>query len=453
MSEQLVEALVLVERAVGAIGRPLAAVQQRVHHHVRVFRPRHPGQGEQLLLLRPELGQVRAPLHGLERHVDADGLQVGLHHRGHRHRRLHPRSRLRHPHGGREAVRVAGLGQELPGALRIVGIGLERRLRSPGSRQHGPAGGRARALEHIPHDGVLVHRVVQRLADALVVEGLLLVVDPEVPDMRAHLLEEVHLRISLELGDEIGRHAHDQVDGAGEQLREPRLVLDDRAVDDAIDLDRPAPVVGVLLQRDLLAPLPARIAEGTRAHRIERVVGAPLPDGGGAHDGGGARGEDGEERGARLLEHEAHRRVVHHLDGLDVAEEVVRERVLPELVRRVLGVELALDGELHGLGVERRPVVELDALAQLERVPEAVLRDGPGLGQPGDDLRALLREGDQRLHDAARDAQRVEVRHLRRIEVDRLGDEPDDERARRLGGGRGRRGRDREESDEQQDES
>ncbi len=248
------------------------------------------------------------------------------------------------------------------------------------------------------------------------------------------------MRAALELADEVGGHAHDHVEGPGEQLREPGLVLDDRAVDDAIDLDRPAPVVGVLLEHDLLAPLPAHVAERAGAHRVERIVGAPFPHGGGAHDGRGGRGEDREERGARLLEHEAHRGLVHHLDGLDVAEEVAGEGILAELVGRMLGVELPLDGELHRLGVEGRPVVELDGLAQLERVPEAVLRDGPGFGQPGDDLGAVLREGDQRLGDAPRDAVRIEVRHLGRIEVDRLGDEPDHQRAGRLGDHRRRCG-------------
>jgi len=146
------------------------------------------------------------------------------------------------------------------------------------------------------------------------------------------LLEEIHLGAALELGDEVGGHADDQIDGAGEQLGEPRLVLDDRAVDDPIELDRAAPVVGVLLDDDLLPPLPAHVAEGARGHGVERVVGAPLPDGGGAHDGGGAGGEDGEEGRARLLQHEAHGGVIHRLDGLDVAEEVVALNLQPRRV-------------------------------------------------------------------------------------------------------------------------
>src|SRR5678815_597115 len=63
--QELVEALVLVERAIGAGRRPLARVEQRVHHHVRIFVARHPREREELLLFRPELGEVGAPLHRL----------------------------------------------------------------------------------------------------------------------------------------------------------------------------------------------------------------------------------------------------------------------------------------------------------------------------------------------------------------------------------------------------
>jgi hypothetical protein len=141
-----------------------------------------------------------------------------------------------------------------------------------------------------------------------------------------------------------------------------------------------------------------------------------------------------EERGPRLVQQERHPLLAQHLDGLDVAEEKVREGILAELVGGMVGIDLALDGELHGLGVQRRAVVEGDAPPQLEGVLEAVLRNGPGLREAGHDLRALLGEGDQGLDDASPHAVRVEIGDLGRIEVDRLGDESDHERPRRLGG-------------------
>ena len=62
--------------------------------------------------------------------------------------------------------------------------------------------------------------------------------------MRAHLLEEVRLRAPLELGHEVRRHAHDEVQRAGEELGETRLVLHDGPVDDTVELHRALPVVG-----------------------------------------------------------------------------------------------------------------------------------------------------------------------------------------------------------------
>src|SRR5207247_8784617 len=57
--------------------------------------------------------------------------------------------------------------------------------------------------------------------------------------------------------------------------------------------------------------------------------------------------------------------------------------ILAQLAEGMVGVDLPLDGELHGLGREGRAVVERDALAELERVAETILRHRPRFGQPG----------------------------------------------------------------------
>src|SRR5215471_1391220 len=192
LGQERVELLVLVEGAVGPVGRPLARVEQGVHHHVGILGAGSPREREQLLLLRAQLGDVGAPLHRLHRRVHADRFEIRLDHDGHRGRRLHARARLGHPHRRREAVRVAGLGEQLLRPRGIVDIDRQIGIRAPRAGQDGPARDRSRALQHVLDDRVLVHRVVQRLPHALVVERLLLVVDAEVPDVRAHLLHEVH---------------------------------------------------------------------------------------------------------------------------------------------------------------------------------------------------------------------------------------------------------------------
>ena len=205
-------------------------------------------------------------------------------------------------------------------------------------------------------------------------------------------------------------------------------------VDHALHLDGIFPVRRVLLQDHTLAAVPGGEAEGARSHRMGWIVRAPLHHRRWAHDRGRALGQDRDEGGPRLVEEEGHPLLAQHLDGLHVAEEEVREGVLAQLVGGMVGIDLALDGELDGLGVQRRAVMEGDAPPELEGVLESVLRDGPGLREAWHDLRALLGEGDQGLDDASSHAVRVEVGDLGRIEVDRLGDESDHERPRRLGG-------------------
>src|SRR6185503_16943328 len=114
---------------------------------------------------------------GLERHVHAHRAEVRLHDDRHGHRRLHAGAGLRHPHGGGETVRVAGLSEELLRLYGIVGIWGQSRVGAPGAGKHGTLGYYARPLEHVLDDGVLVHRIVERLAHALVIQWLLLIVD------------------------------------------------------------------------------------------------------------------------------------------------------------------------------------------------------------------------------------------------------------------------------------
>src|SRR5206468_3315351 len=177
-----------------------------------------------------------------------------------------------------------------------------------------------------------------------------------------------------------------------------------------------------------------RELEGAGADRAQRIVHSELLHRGRTDDRGGPRRQDGQKRRTRLLEAELHRERVDDLDGLDIAEEVIRERILAELVEGMLGHDLPFDGELHGVGVERRPVVKRDALAELERVLEPVLADRPRLREAGHDLRALVGEGHERLDDAAAHAVGVEIGYLRGIEIHGLGHEADDECAGRLRG-------------------
>src|SRR4030095_9173050 len=102
---------------------------------------------------------------------------------------------------------------------------------------------------------------------------------------------------------------------------------------------------------------------------------------GGARDGAGVQREVVEQRGERLLDGEADGGGIHLRDLLDRTVVEGREREGPGFRVRMLRIQEAGVGELDTLRLERRAVVELDALAQRERVGEAVGRHLPGGGQ------------------------------------------------------------------------
>ena len=81
-----------------------------------------------------------------------------------------------------------------------------------------------------------------------------------------------------------------------------------------------------------------------------------------------------QHRRVRVAQHELHGRIVddvHVVDGGEVRAARRAEVLVHDLV----------EGELDVLGLEVFAVVELDALAQVEGIGQAVLRDVPRFGQ------------------------------------------------------------------------
>ena len=137
--------------------------------------------------------------------------------------------------------------------------------------------------------------------------------------------------------------------------------------------------------------------------------------------------------GAGIREHELHGVVVDDLDFLDLAEQVGGAQI--QLHR-------AVDGVLHGVRVERRPVVERDALAELEGPGEAVGGGGPLRGQTRRER--LCAAGRVRVHQRlvavghVHDFRAVAGARVPRGDAVERGDAQD---VRPGGGGRARRGR------------
>ncbi len=137
-------------------------------------------------------------------------------------------------------------------------------------------------------------------------------------------------------------------------------------------------------------------------------------------------GEVGQERGVGLLQVENDRSRVGGFGPLDGAEEE-GQREGAGVVLGVLVVQHAVEVELDRFGVERRAVVELDALAEREGVGLAVRGNLPLLGQRRFDLQRAAAEPDEAVVEVHQDAEivgrgdRVGVQRLR------LGDLADDE--------------------------
>ena len=223
----------------------------------------------------------------------------------------------------------------------------------------------------------------QRLADALVVEGLLLVVDDAqqdaVPRALLHrdlVAEGLHQAVTLGGAEtpelDVGPLAADHRD-----LRRRRgHEHGPEAVEVGLAL---VPVVGVLLPHHVGALHVLDELEGAGAHDVLLVPVDVLGQCVRLVDEVVGRGQGEEEGALRVLQAEAHRGRVRRLDHLD--RPVLALAARPDALRREDDLVVGrLDVFRRHLG----PVVELDPSPELERVGEALLRHGPALGQIAD---------------------------------------------------------------------
>ena len=472
--DQLPRDLAVDPHALRLVEGPVGLRQQAVHHRARVPRvvERLPGVAAQVERPQELPGVRRARGHGQGRLDVGGGLQLGdlggqrreglaLQVQGDAElleRLLHQEAgqpRLRLGLGVEEGERqglagVPGLGQE-PLGLRHVALEarqprLVRRreaLRQRAVRHLGVA------LVDLDHP-LVVEGVLERLAEPHVLERPLLRVERDHRDAEARRLHQLDAGLARDLlrvlGDPDGRQ-HDQV---GVALLQQEL-LGPGARDDALDhlgdvAPRPAlPVVGELVEHELLALVPAGEPVGPGAvHGAREVGGAAVGVGEMGLPGDEHLGEPREERDRGLRRDQADG---HPVDDLDLLEGLEEEGPAPAHRLR------ALDRQLDRLRVEERAVVELDVRAELQLDRAPVGGDGPRLGQRGRQLRrvaAVLEEPlvDLEQHPVAR------ARHLdRRVHRLGLGGNREGHRPRHLGRRRPGQGHGEGEQPERQDAS
>ena len=353
------------------------------------------------LLLAPRREECRA-LHRAHPGLDADGLQItddGLAHR------VVGREGIEVARV--EAVRIAGLGEQLLGVRGVVG-----------GRLHGD-----RELEDARHDRAREPGEAERLGlvDSLAVDGvagrqphatvvprrfrvpLLGQLEPERAGQQRRL--ELDARRALELfshgaGEEVG-----EIHLASLQRGRARRLLRHRAHDDPLDVGRLPPVAVEGLEHDLHAGRERHDLVWARPHgRLLVAILADLLDVLLGHDpartGGRGAVEQHEVR-PRLLQDEAH---LGRPDDLNLLHLLLEQRRRRSFV--------SLEGEFHVLGRHRRAVVEFRVLAERERVGQVILRLAPRLGET-----RRLHTGRHRLHHRVVDGVDDHVRRAEPLHV------------------------------------
>src|SRR6266850_1360492 len=301
---------------------------------------------------------------------------------------------------------MAGLAEQRLRLSRAVLVVLQLAVVAPERGGLELAGDEPGAAVERVDDPALVDRLGEGLAHALVLELLHLVVEGDVARRVRGAQQELEIRIALDHAHVVGVEPLHPVDLTGLERAEPLRVVLDVADDEALDLGLLAPVVRSGLEHDLLVRLPLHEPVGAGADRVLAELRAP------ALDGLGARADDRlvvEARELRLP-------VLEGLAGLHLVVVLGMARLPP-----------ALEVPDDRGGVERRAVVELHRLADLERPHLAVARDLPLLGQRGLDLGSGAAVLHQTVEHLPREARRDAVSDNGRVELDGLALRSEDE--------------------------
>ena len=354
---------------------------------------------------------------------------------------------------GREALRVAGRGEELPRAVDVVGLRLEARDVAEDRRCDEVRRRHRGAVHHAVDDRLPVHRLRHRFPHARVGERVAVerpaalvghagrhvaaLVEGEEDRAPGDLLLEAEARRRADALQIRGWHVLDHVEVVGEERGDARAVVRHDAEDDPVPGRLRAAVGVVAHELDAVAAGEAR--ELVRPGADRRFAGVEVL-------GAGA--------GRRLLRHDEHRvQVVRHhrvrRRGLQADRVAVDDLLRDD--RPGEGGERAgarrerrrpVDRERDVLGGELRAVAELHALAELE-LPGRRIDRAPRLGEAGDEPHVLV-DVRERLEDVPGDV--VVRRDVDEVRVDRgdVGGHADAE----VGRSRRRRGEERGEDDD-----
>src|SRR5262245_16019556 len=286
-----------------------------------------------------------------------------------------------------EAVGVAGLGEQLSGLARIVGIARDLGVEADPVGAERPVHHRAVAVVDVLQHDVGIKRVVDRLAHQLVVEGLQGDIHAEKIHAKADDLLDPIARMPAYPVDVLDRHVADNVGLTGEQPRHPRRFFLHALENHFANLRFAAPIIIVAPQHEIAAALPADVLiwAGAVGVAVELIAGLSGDD--------VARVQARQHQRVGVLARQRHGEIVRRLD-LDILHDAS--------LHAALVVLQTVDGIGDVLGSKRRAVVKTDALAQMEHPPAPLKL--PRLGEHTDILVAREVHLHQRLDHVAPDA-------------------------------------------------
>src|SRR5215210_1223328 len=395
------------------------------------------------------LAKVGFPLVGHERGADANLLEVLLHDLRDAFGVRHVGARYWHVPQLCLEVRGSCVLEHLLCFVGVVGVGLDALVEVIQHRRHVVGGDLPLTPEHALDDLLYVDGVVEGLADLGIVEGRLLVVHCQVANgvRRPELNREPFLL--LYGGHIVGHETVGRVELVAGQRRDSLGIIRDGLDYDLLEVgsavslaggEATTPPVVVGLHAYLGVSLPLDELVRSAADRLLPEVFDVLLYGCRRSYREGRHGKVRDERSKRLFEREPYGVLIESVDTLDdgvIVEAPETAAVVGEvrgpapttLMVRVLGVAPAVEVELHRIGVELRPVVELDALAQLEGVGTPTVFGLWYLRRQGRrQVEGARLEAQQRVEDLAGGPQRLAVGDVDGIQPHRVSPSAEDER-------------------------
>ena len=302
-----------------------------------------------------------------------------------------------------KAVRIAGLRQERTGCGHAVGVLAGQIHVSRIVRREVAADGRAVSVHRAVDDGATVERVRDGTAYQQVVQWCHALVEREDGFHFGGAVEYGEARIGGELREALRRRVvREGIDVARHQGRIGCGGFGDELERDFVQRGRRTAEIRIAYESQRIAAPPDQESKWARAHRMHRVTAGRLRR---DHDEGAeCQGLEQRSRAAAQCQLDRCR-----IDDRDVADGVQLGSLC---IDRARGDD-AVQGELGGFGIEGRAILEARVFDQVKDIGEAVVRDGPGLGQA-------------RQHGAVRGKLHQSFVH---VSIQALGD-----RGRRIGG-------------------